>query len=218
MLGHWHRVDSTGLYQTVDITDSTFAIDRSIFGGVENIADWNEDTIVFGDVLLIKNSMNQIIAFEDPQKWVKVVNNMDDLVKDLSSGLYIQYVPEETSKKMDEDTSKFGAAQLYIGKLKPQYKFLAMKRNLYSKNGYYIQAGGYPMTRDKLEGSLTEIDRFYKKPHKSSLLLCVDKNCPKEIIEDIIQIRKERNLDFSIYIRKINVEKKLVISEKLISE
>lgn len=217
MLGHWHRIDSTGLYQTVDITDSTFAIDQFTFGGVENICDWNVDTIGLGGVLLIKNSMNQIIAFEDSQNWVKVENNMDDFVKDLSSGLFIQYVPDETSKKNDDDTSKFRAAHLYIGKLKTQFKYLAENKNLYSKNDYYIQSGGL-LTRDDLECSLLEIDRFYIKPRKSILLLCVDKNCPKEIIEDIIQIRKERNLDFFIFIRKINVEKKMVISEKLISE
>lgn len=198
-IGHYHQIEQDGLYHTVNITDSSVFIDEFTIGG-EYLFKYSYDTLCVGATCIIKNSDNKVIDFYNPDSWMKVERTKEDFIADLSSSLFLEYIPDTTEKINENIGSDIFLMPIFIGKPKMVFSHKFNDPNLMSKDGYYIQFGDMIMTKDDIEYAfLPPIDSY-------KLFIHADKETPTQLINELLEIWKYFAPDSPAYIAKMNLE------------
>lgn len=207
--GHWHRlIDTNGLYHTITITDSSFIIDEYTFGGEFLFDDFIGDTIGIGNGYMVKDDNNEIIAVDEPKSWYFVNNTETDFIKDLSSSLFIEYVPESTLQETLVDSLPKFDLRIFIGRPKQQYVRLFSNSELFSVDGFYMQFADILLRHNMLRDIIISADTTYEY-----LLILADRNSPSEIINEIIELRNVYNSSLVICQAKVNLEQRILVNE-----
>ena len=212
-IGHWHySLDSSGLYNSITITDSSLSIDEFAFGEKFLFTDISDnDTIFIAEVLLFKDSENGIIGFDHPERWTKVNRTQEDFIRDLSSTLFIEFSPHITKQETKTDLDPYFERPIFIGKPKSQFiDLFSGRQDLYSKNGYYLQYGDLLLTLDDFIELIMVIDS-----NSEHLLIFSDKNCSIEFIEEVIEVINHYNRNLVVYRAIINIENRKIVKEKM---
>lgn len=195
--GHYHYIEDDNYYHTVTITDSSVFVNEYTIGG-EFLFKNDVDTVYIPPIGLIKNTDNKVIGVFDPDKWIKVEHTPEDFKKDISSNLFIEYIPP-TDNKISYDAGIELTTPIFIGKPKPEFKEKFTTGDFLTKDGYYVQY--LDMILEK-----TEIADMLHGVLFPELTIHADKDAPRELIEEVVSGWLMFNFDNPVYLAKMNLQ------------
>lgn len=203
LIGHWHEfmVDSSNkeFNHCFIITDSTIAVDKFTFGGIDKFSDYENanfwvSTLYPEDLIKKRVIKKDKVIFGDTLIWKRQQDNLETFIADFSANLWVDIYPfESKTPKFDFNINdKPIGAFIYVGKLKSSAINMFEK---YSSYQYYIQLN------DRI-GSPNGIIPFLLCNHcemtKTLVFIHADRDTPKELLSEIeyemsqINISKEQ--------------------------
>ncbi len=123
LTGHWHEVLNGKVVHCYHLTDSTFAVDELSVGYKNPYEYINNRRALYSEATFEYSIDYQVlenrIIFNDSIEWVRVKNDLDAFMADLSIGLKVSIEPPELiNREFDFPYKIDNATYLYIGRLK----------------------------------------------------------------------------------------------------
>lgn len=122
--GHWHEVLDGDTIHCYNISDSLVSVDRFTFGISKKVTnkDVYEPIVSGSSFELLKNytDSNGTISIGDSISWIRMPNDVETFLMDLSRGLLVKIEPPEMSGAEYDLPFDTPGTIVYIGQLREQ--------------------------------------------------------------------------------------------------
>ncbi len=221
--GHWHSIENSqpGVYQTLDINDTTSILDHHILCGIKlhpiPLKEGNDLILPSFYTFSSKNIeiLEDTLIIENEFKYKRMLHCKQQ--EDLFSNLFIkiELSEEEGDLEIESLQEHFHASFISVGKLKDGIVYKASSGDFVGSDAYFVQINDVLPGPEYIPVFIQSEYNTANEKKGLAIILNIDKNVPESFSQNILNLMNQAEVPYARFKAVWNDELKKPFFKKI---